>query len=143
MTLARRKGLVDCGPMRSFLALLTVASVAVVSTPASAHQFLDYFDYGRAELSPLGYRTARDVARYAIGDNSRVRITAYVDTAEVHEFGDELALRRAQSMGAELVVLGLDPSRIEMRSGGIALAKPTPDNTREPLNRRLIVDVNY
>lgn len=129
--------------MRSLTVILIAASTAVFSTPVRAHEFLDYFDYGRVELSALGYRTARDVARYAVGDAYHVRITAFVDTAEDREFSSELALRRAQAMATELVTLGVDPSRIEMRSGGTALAKPTPDNTKEPLNRRLIVDVNY
>lgn len=111
-------------------------------TLASAHQFIDYFQYGRAELSPLGYRMARDVMRYADG-RYEILITAFLDTAENREFGEELAVRRAQSMASELVILGADPARIRMRSGGIALAKPTADNTPEPLNRRLVVDLNW
>lgn len=117
------------------------ASLAMAA-PAAAHEFLDYFDYGDVNLSARGYQTAREVVGYTAGQTYRVVVTAYLDTAEAHEFSDELALRRAQSMASELVRLGVDPARIEMRSGGTRLAKPTPDNTREPLNRRLVVDLS-
>lgn len=81
--------------------------------------------------------------RYAGDGRYEIIITAYLDTAENREFSEELAMRRAQSMASELVNLGADPALIKMRSGGIALAKPTPDYTPEPLNRRLVVDTNW
>ena len=129
--------------MNRAILLSTALCALAVPSVASAHQFLDYFDYGRSELSPLGYRTARDVMRYAGDGRYEIIITAYLDTAENREFSEELAMRRAQSMASELVNLGADPAMIKMRSGGIALAKLTPDYTREPLNRRLVVDMNW
>ena len=111
-----------------------------------AHEFSDYFAYGAVELSPKGYVTAREVAAYVEqsgSDRYRGLISAHMDTAEGREFSDELSARRAQSMATELVRLGLDPSRIEMRANGDrALAKPTDRDVREPLNRRVTVDVN-
>ena len=66
-----------------------------------------------------------------------------MDTAEGQAFSDELSARRAQSMATELVRLGLEPARIEIRPYGTrALAKPTDRDVREPLNRRVTVDVN-
>jgi len=127
----------------AFFAFSTIA----LSSPAMAHQFLDYFPYGKADLSPKGYQTAREVAGYVqrYGPESyRVVIAAHMDTAEGQEFSDELSARRAQSMATELVALGLDPARIEMRPYGTrALARPTAVDVREQLNRRLSVDVNF
>ncbi|WP_428063193.1 OmpA family protein [Brevundimonas sp.] len=126
--------------------LLIASSTLAMSSPAMAHEFSDYFAYGAVELSPKGYVTAREVAAYVEqsgSDRYRVMISAHMDTAEGLEFSDELSARRAQSMATELVRLGLDPSRIEMRANGDrALAKPTDRDVREPLNRRVTVDVN-
>ncbi|MBX3476102.1 MAG: OmpA family protein [Brevundimonas sp.] len=126
--------------------LLTVAAVAsLIASPAAANQFLDYFEYGRAELSPRGYRMVRAVADYARhGHPSRVLIVGHMDTAEAEEFSDELSRRRAQAVATELVNLGIDPSMIEQQGRGASLlARTTPPNTPEPLNRRVSVDVNF
>ena len=127
--------------------LLFAGTALAVSSPAAAHEYADYFPYGAVELSPRGYVTARDVAAYVQrsgSDRSRILVTAHMDTAEARAFSDELSARRAQSMASELVRLGLDPSRIEMRSrGSQTLAKPTDRDVREPLNRRVTVDVNF
>ncbi|MCK6103270.1 MULTISPECIES: OmpA family protein [unclassified Brevundimonas] len=127
------------------LAVLASSSIAL-SSPAMAHPFLDYFPYGKADLSPKGYETAREVAGYVQRygpDSYRVVIAAHMDTAEGQAFSDELSARRAQSMATELVRLGLEPARIEIRPYGTrALAKPTDRDVREPLNRRVTVDVN-
>lgn len=125
------------------LPLLTVAAVAV-STPAAAHEFVAFFDYGRTELSPLGYQMAREVAPYALDRRRpRVIVTGHMDTAEAEEFSDELSRRRAQAIATELVSLGVDPAQIEMIGYGASrLARPTPASVREWLNRRVLVDVH-
>lgn len=124
------------------LGLLIAAAVAI-STPANAHEFASYFDYGRTELSSRGYQMAREVAAYAHDRKpSLLIITAHMDTAEAEEFSDELSRRRAQAIATELVRLGVDPARIEMIGyGANRLARPTPASTREPLNRRVLVEV--
>jgi outer membrane protein OmpA-like peptidoglycan-associated protein len=126
------------------LSALTVG-MALVATPASAHQFLDYFDYGRAELSPAGFQMVRAAAAYAaMGRPIRIMVNAHMDTAESLEFSDELSRRRAQAVASELVLLGTDPSVIELRGhGATLLARPTPPNTPERLNRRVVVDINF
>lgn len=121
------------------------AAVAVFATPATAHEFLDYFDYGRTELSPAGYRMVRSVAAYArTGHPTRILIAAHMDTAEAAEFSDELSRRRAQAVASELVMLGIDPALIVIHARGAALlARETPPNTPEPLNRRVTVGINF
>lgn len=129
------------------LSVLAVC-IALFSTPASAHEFLDYFEYGQTELSPAGYQMVRSVAAYAQSDRwgrpTRVLISAHMDTAEAAEFSDELSRRRAQSVASELVILGIDPAIIVMQSrGASAPARPTAPNRQEPLNRRVTVGVNF
>lgn len=121
-----------------------VVAASVFSTPASAHEFLDYFEYGRTELSPAGYQMVRSVAAH-VQDNrpSRILIVAHMDTAEAAEFSDELSRKRAQMVASELVILGINPAVIEIQGrGATQLARPTPPNTAEPLNRRVIVNIN-
>lgn len=129
-----------------WLSVIVASGVIAAASPAAAHQFLDYFEYGRTELSARGYQVAVSVAEYAKQHAGayRIVVVAHMDTAEATEFSDELALRRAQSMADELVRLGLDPGRIALRSEGARqLARTTGPDVREPLNRRLSVDVNF
>jgi len=61
-----------------------------------------------------------------------------------HEFSDELSRRRAQTVASELVMLGIDPALIVIQARGASLlARPTPPNRLEPLNRRVTVGVNF
>ena len=131
--------------MRRLAAVAVVVSMATMVAPAWANQFLDYFDYGRTELSEDGYRMTRRVVQYvAAADDPRITITGHMDTAETAEFSDELAGRRAQAVATELVRLGIDPARIRMESrADSALARPTPAGVRERLNRRVMVSVNF
>ncbi|WP_374275501.1 OmpA family protein [Brevundimonas sp.] len=122
------------------LGILTAILVAL-ATPVRAHEFVDYFDYGRTELSPAGYRMIRSVFHYAQGTTPRrIVISGHMDTMEDIEFSDELSRRRAQSVASELVVLGIDPSVIVIEGRGAStLARPTPPNAEERLNRRVVV----
>ena len=126
------------------LAALTVAT-AVMATPAAAHEFLDYFAHGRADLSPAGHRMVRSVAAYArSGRGARILITAHMDTAEAATFSDDLSRRRAQAVATELARLGIDPSLIDLQGLGASTpAVPTPPNTAEPLNRRVTVSIGF
>lgn len=124
---------------RLFIAGMAIAALA--PTNASAHEFVAYFDYGGTILEANGYRMVRSAASYANGATG-IRVTAHLDTMEDHEFSDELARCRSQVVATELVLLGVKPELIEITSKGAeALARPTPDNTAERLNRRVLVDV--
>lgn len=120
-------------------------ALGLFATPASAHQFLDYFAYGRTELSPAGNQMVRSVVTYVRDQPpSRILIVAHMDTAEATEFSDELSRRRAQAVASELAILGVDPALIELQGrGATQLARPTPPNTADPLNRRVIVFIDF
>ncbi|MBX9614270.1 MAG: OmpA family protein [Caulobacteraceae bacterium] len=121
------------------------AAMTVLATPVTAHEFLDYFAYGRTELSPAGYQMVRSVAPYSrTGHPKRILIAAHMDTAEAGEFSEELSRQRAQRVATELVMLGIDPALLEMQGrGASALARPTPPDTSEPLNRRVTVGIYF
>ena len=127
------------------LPVVLAMSLGAGGAPAWAHEVLEYFAYGRAELSERGYDMAREVIRYAAAaDDPHIIISGHIDTAEAEEFGDELGLGRAQAVPNELVKLGMDPARIEVVSRGDSmLARPTPAGVREPLNRRVSVAIQF
>ncbi len=127
------------------LLLALALSLTAFAAPAAAHEDVDYFAYGRAELSPQGYQMARSVAQFSRSQPvAKIRIDAHMDTAEAAEFSQELSRRRAQAVASELVALGVSPEIIEMNSyGATRLARPTAANVAEALNRRAAVGVNF
>jgi outer membrane protein OmpA-like peptidoglycan-associated protein len=126
---------------------VVAAMVAVAPAPALASQWLAYFDYGQAQMNSEGEWTARSVASFVNANPSRpyrLWISSHMDTAEAREFSDDLARQRAQAMATALVELGLDPARIDLLPrGATQLARATGDDVREPLNRRLIVEIIF
>ncbi|KQS56450.1 hypothetical protein ASG17_10700 [Brevundimonas sp. Leaf363] len=130
-----------------WMAGLAAGCTMFAASPAFATQWIGYFEYGSADMSPAGYSAARSAAAYVrmAGEKPvRVLITAHMDAAEADEFSDELGLRRAQSMATELVSLGVDPALIELHSrGATQRARPTADHVREPLNRRALIEVIF
>jgi outer membrane protein OmpA-like peptidoglycan-associated protein len=122
-----------------------VAMMAVIATPASANEFLDYFEHGRSELSPQGYTMVRRVVQYAhMGHPTRILIVGHMDAAEAAELSDELSRRRAQAVATELVRMGIDPALIVMDGRGASLpARPHGPNPSDRLNRRVTVGVYF
>ena len=122
-----------------------VSALAIVATPASANEFLDYFDYGRTELSPQGYAMVSRVVQYAQAEHpSRVMIVGHMDIAEASEFSAELSRRRAQAVATELVRAGIDPAVIVMEGAGASqLAHAVASVPSDRLNRRVTVGFNF
>lgn len=122
---------------------LLVTVLLLIAGPVSAHEWVGWFEYGRAELSPRGYKVAREVVAFSKQhDLRKIVVTGHLDTAEIEEFSDKLSRRRAQSMATELVQLGIQPAIIEIHGRGARqLARATPTNISEPINRRVVVDV--
>jgi len=91
-----------------------------IITSASAGQakilFTAHFAFGTARLS------AAD--KHALSDNvstlkhRSLHVAGYTDNAGPQDFNDWLALRRAQSVKAYLITLGLDPETIEVEGHG-------------------------
>jgi outer membrane protein OmpA-like peptidoglycan-associated protein len=128
--------------MRALLSMLTVL-FAGWAAPAAAHQWVSYFEPGRADLSARGFAAAREAAAYCRDRRcASVRIDAHTDTLEASRPGFDVDLQRGRAMLLELVRLDVPLSIITLRRhGGDALAKPTDAGVDEPLNRRVTVDV--
>ena len=118
----------------------TAAPVApVAAAPAPARTFLVFFDWNRDNLT--------DRARQIIGEAAqartrqavtRIEVNGYTDTSGSATYNQALSVRRANNVAAELVRLGVPRGEIVARGfGETNLLVPTPDNTREPQNRRV------
>jgi outer membrane protein OmpA-like peptidoglycan-associated protein len=118
-------------------ALLGLLGALLVSH-AAAHEFVGWFEPGRAELSPRGYQVAREAAAYWAEEPMRRRLTVegHLDVAEVGITG--LDVRRAQAMMLELVAQGVNPAAIDIEVHGTRrLARP--GGLSHDVNRRVVI----
>jgi outer membrane protein OmpA-like peptidoglycan-associated protein len=111
--------------------------------PAHYRSFTLYFPEGSTELTPESETVFRDMLEeVARRPGAEVNITGNTDTVDDQDVNDRLSRRRAQEIATALQAKGLDLSitRIAGR-GERELLVPTPDNTPEPQNRRVVITV--
>ena len=72
-----------------------------------------------------------------------INIVGHTDTSGPTDYNDRLARKRAEKVKAALVERGIDASLINLSSKGESeLLVATPDNVREPANRRVNISFN-
>lgn len=127
--------------MRAVSGLIAVGFV-LIAGPASAHQWVSYFERGRAELSPRGYTMAQEVANYCRTPwvCTDVFIDSHTDAAEARTDDADLDLRRAWAIQLELVRQRVSPALIRIRRHGAERPARLVEGD-EPLNRRVTLDV--
>ena len=114
--------------------------VAPPSTAAEASRsYLVFFDWDRADLSDR----ARQIVAEAAAASTRVRTTRIevqgnADRSGTPAYNQGLSLRRARTVAAELVRLGVPQSEIAVQGfGDTRPLVPTAAGVREPQNRRV------
>ena len=118
----------------------TAAPVAAAAAaPAPARTFLVFFDWNRADLTQRARQIIGEAAqartRQAV---TRIEVNGHTDTSGSARYNQGLSERRANAVAAELVRLGVPRNEIVTRGFGQSqLLVPTPDNVREPQNRRV------
>ena len=119
-----------------------LVSLLLGATPASAHEWVGFFDRDDAVLSSRGFVVAREVADYYRRDPDRsfIVIDAYLDTEEASRPGNRTDLRRARAMMLEIVRQGVSPGRLRLNVHGDT-NQARPSTGAEPLNRRVVVNV--
>ena len=107
--------------------------------PAPARSYLVFFDWDKATLTPRAQQIIREAA-----DNStkvaytQIQVNGYTDTSGSPHYNQDLSMRRAQVVAAELVKDGVPQRVIAIRGfGETHLLVPTGPNVREPQNRRV------
>ena len=107
--------------------------------PATARSYLVFFDWDKATLT----ERARSIVKEAADNSTRVQYTrievnGYTDTSGTPRYNQDLSLRRARTVAAELVRDGVAQAAINIQGfGETHLLVSTGPNVREPQNRRV------
>ena len=116
-----------------------VAATSVVPAPAPARTYLVFFDWDRADLTPRARQIIADAAKASTAvATTRIEVGGHADRTGTAAYNQQLSMRRAQAVAAELVRLGVARNSIDINAFGDT--KPlvaTAANTREPQNRRV------
>jgi outer membrane protein OmpA-like peptidoglycan-associated protein len=104
-----------------------------------------YVVWDRSDLTAEARSVVTQAANYAkSGAPTRVLIVGYTDTSGSPAYNLGLSNRRSRTVADALVAQGVNGGVIAVDGKGeTALAKPTADGVREPLNRRATIDINF
>ena len=107
--------------------------------------FTVYFDYDKSNLTNQASTLVQEAASRALeNDIDTVVVQGNTDTSGSSAYNEALSQRRANVVRDALVANGVSADRIRVEAFGESnLAKPTPDGTREPLNRRSDVTISF
>jgi len=112
---------------------------------AAAKDFVVYFPFDQYVLTPEAQGVVQQAADYAkTGNATRVTVVGYTDTSGGFAYNMRLSERRAKATADALVAEGVAQTALQVDwKGKTDLAVPTPDQVKEPLNRRATIDINF
>lgn len=94
----------------------------------------DEYSLGSGALNVLD-AVAQEVAK---NPPQTISVIGHTDTSGPTDYNDKLAFKRANAVKDSLIERGVDPALISVDARGEAeLLVPTPDDVREPANRRV------
>jgi outer membrane protein OmpA-like peptidoglycan-associated protein len=107
--------------------------------PAVAKNFMVFFDFDKAQITPEAARIIQQAAGAAKSTNAiRIDLTGHTDLAGSDKYNQALSLKRANAVRDELVRQGVSNDQILVFARGkSAPLVATPDGVREPQNRRV------
>ncbi len=110
-----------------------------VAAPVTPRNYLVFFEWDKADLTPEAKQTIAQAAADAKqGNVARIRATGHADRSGPEPYNMRLSMRRATAVKGELVRLGLADKDIALvAKGETEPLVPTPDGVREPQNRRV------
>ena len=125
---------------QSAMAALAAKKAAAKPAPkAQPVKILVFFDFDSAKLTPEALeivKTAADAAKK--GKRKRIALTGHADRAGPAEYNLKLSARRADTVKAALVKLGIPAGEITTEAKGETdPLVPTADGVPEPQNRRV------
>jgi OmpA-OmpF porin, OOP family len=116
------------------------APIAVpVPAPAPARTYLVFFDWDRADLTDRARQIIAEAAQASARvETTRIEVQGNADRSGTPVYNQHLSLRRAQTVAAELVRLGVPQTAINILAfGDTRPLVPTAPGVREPQNRRV------
>jgi outer membrane protein OmpA-like peptidoglycan-associated protein len=110
-----------------------------------AKEFVVYFPFDQYILTPEAQSVVAAAADYAkSGNATKIVVVGHTDTSGGVAYNLRLSERRAKVVADDLVAKGVAGSTLAVDwKGKTDLAVPTPDHTKEPLNRRTTIDINF
>jgi outer membrane protein OmpA-like peptidoglycan-associated protein len=116
---------------------------ALGAQPQAPTSFILYFTFGTDQLTP---ESTQELAKVLAEVQKRpapdVDIIGHTDRAGTDAQNDELSLKRAMSVRASVLRLGVPEDRIQTAGRGEREPRvPTADGVEEPLNRRVEITV--
>jgi len=107
--------------------------------PAPARSYLVFFDWDKATLTPRAQQIIKEAAENSTKvAYTQIEVNGYTDTSGTPQYNQDLSMRRAQTVAAELVKDGVPKNVIAIRGfGETHLLVPTGPGVREPQNRRV------
>jgi OOP family OmpA-OmpF porin len=116
------------------------APIAVpMPAPAPARTYLVFFDWDRADLTDRARQIIAEAAQASARvQTTRIEVQGNADRSGTPVYNQHLSLRRAQTVAAELVRLGVPQTEINILAfGDTRPLVPTAAGVREPQNRRV------
>ena len=123
------------------MAPVTADAAPVASEPMAAQDamYLVFFDFDSSKVGSGGNNVLDAVAEEILGrDLNAINIVGHTDTSGSKDYNQRLATRRGNAVRDALVKRGVPAEMIRVESRGeLELLVETPDNMREPANRRV------
>lgn len=112
---------------------------------ASQREFIVYFPFNSDEIGPEGEQVVSDALLYAAaGRAKRIVLIGHSDASGSPGANERLSAERAKGVADALTARGVDPSGLTVAWRGEAeLAVATGDGTKEPLNRRVTIMIEF
>jgi len=104
-----------------------------------AKSYLVFFDFDKSNITPEAQKIIEQAAANAkTSKATSIALTGHTDAAGSEKYNMALSLRRANSVKAALVTLGIPENEISVVGKGKSdPLVPTKDGVREPQNRRV------
>ncbi len=114
---------------------------ATPAPQAITRTYLVFFDWDRADLTDRARQIVSEAAQASTKvQYTRIEVQGNADRSGTPAYNQRLSLRRAQTVAAELVRLGVPRTAIDIQAfGDTRPLVPTAPGVREPQNRRVAI----
>jgi outer membrane protein OmpA-like peptidoglycan-associated protein len=122
------------------LPIMAPPTTPVAPQPAAiARTYLVFFDWDKYNLTDRARQIVAEAAAASTHVTyTRIEVNGYTDLSGTAQYNQGLSVRRAQTVAAELVRLGVPKTSIDIRGfGETHPLVPTAKGVREPQNRRV------